>query len=380
MATSNEDIRDRFLQRQIRVLRTSAGLSRQMIATLDAAERDLREVIDRRTSTMVGDRIRFSVARTRRLQRLREAIRDLQRNVWKDIRRDARQSITTIGAMEFGAAAIAIESSLPVIVDLTLPTLDVIRAAITSKPFQGKVLNRWLAESETGDLGRIMDSVRIGLVQGDSSTEIVRRVVGTSALRNRDGTRQITRRGLQGIAQTAVSFITNEARDELFLANTDILPEKVFTATLDSRTTAICRSLDGRVFRVAQRDAPALPLHFNERSLYVPAVNGRRIGSRPATGASQRLLEGLRGRERRAAVERLTGQVPAETTYTEFLRRSTVDFQNEALGVTKARLFRRGGLSLDRFVNEAGRELTVRELIQLQPEAFRRAGLRNLLE
>ena len=47
-----------------------------------------------------------------------------------------------------------------------------------------------------------------------------------------------------------------------------------FSAILDSRTTPVCQSLDGRVFR---RDDPAVnelkpPRHFQCRSIFVPVT------------------------------------------------------------------------------------------------------------
>jgi hypothetical protein len=45
------------------------------------------------------------------------------------------------------------------------------------------------------------------------------------------------------------------------------------------------------------------------------------------------------------------------------------------MGVTKAKLFRDGGLELDKFVHRNGDELTLRELAQKHADAFRAAGL-----
>ena len=58
------------------------------------------------------------------------------------------------------------------------------------------------------------------------------------------------------------------------------------------------------------------------------------------------------------------GTVPADVTYDGWLRGQPVEFQNEVLGRPKATLFRRG-LKIDRFVDRAGRELTVPELRKL---------------
>ena len=56
------------------------------------------------------------------------------------------------------------------------------------------------------------------------------------------------------------------------------------------------------------------------------------------------------------------GSVPAETTYEQFLRRQSASFQDDVLGPTKGKLFRRGKMSIDSFVDETGRSLTLEEL------------------
>ncbi len=56
------------------------------------------------------------------------------------------------------------------------------------------------------------------------------------------------------------------------------------------------------------------------------------------------------------------GQVSAETKYSGWLRRQPKDFQNEVLGVERAKLFRGGKVSLDRFVDNSGGVITLDKL------------------
>lgn len=55
-------------------------------------------------------------------------------------------------------------------------------------------------------------------------------------------------------------------------------------------------------------------------------------------------------------------QVPASDTYEDWLRGKDADFQNDLLGVGKARLFREGKASLLDMVDQSGRPLTLAEL------------------
>lgn len=70
-----------------------------------------------------------------------------------------------------------------------------------------------------------------------------------------------------------------------------------------------------------------------------------------------------------------TGRVSATTSYQDWLSRQSPAFQDDVLGKTRGRLFRVGGLRLDRFVNRRGDALTLAELAQREADAFRKAGL-----
>jgi hypothetical protein len=58
----------------------------------------------------------------------------------------------------------------------------------------------------------------------------------------------------------------------------------------------------------------------------------------------------------------MDGQVPKDVTYQEWLRRQPPEFQDDVLGPTRAQLFRDGDVSLDRFVDESGEQLTLDQL------------------
>jgi hypothetical protein len=58
----------------------------------------------------------------------------------------------------------------------------------------------------------------------------------------------------------------------------------------------------------------------------------------------------------------LVGQVPATTTYGEWFKTQTTEFQDQVLGSTRGEMFRNGGISLDKFTARDGDVLTLDEL------------------
>lgn len=105
-----------------------------------------------------------------------------------------------------------------------------------------------------------------------------------------------------------------------------------------------------------------------------------RAEARDAAGADWRNMSTA---ERNAAIrarrdawgQENIGQLPSSTTYSEWMSRQPVAFQDEVLGTTKARLFRSGKLTLDDFVDRAGRELPLAELRRRFPRAFETGGV-----
>lgn len=82
-------------------------------------------------------------------------------------------------------------------------------------------------------------------------------------------------------------------------------------------------------------------------------------------------------RARAAWAAENVGELPAETTYEQFLRRQSAEFQDSVLGPTKGALFRRGKVSLSEFVDETGRTLTLEELREENRALWKRLKLNN---
>ena len=72
-------------------------------------------------------------------------------------------------------------------------------------------------------------------------------------------------------------------------------------------------------------------------------------------------------------------QVAADLDYYHWLQQQPAAFQTEALGPVRAKLFREGGLSVERFaelqLDRNFTPLTLRQMIDLEPLAFERARI-----
>jgi len=158
-----------------------------------------------------------------------------------------------------------------------------------------------------------------------------------------DNTDRRIRRQAGAMVRTAVNHMGTQARTDTFKANADVLDGERWTATLDGRTTILCMSRDGTVYPVGEGPRP--PAHFACRSVRAPVEKQEFSLSRVAG--------------ERASVD---GPVSAKLTYSGFLRNQSKAFQDEALGPERAKLFRKGKVTIDRFVDDDGVLLNLDEL------------------
>lgn len=390
--TANEAFFDAMVRHQIYLLRFSESLRKKIQKLLNKTEEDLEEKILFRLKDNKGLN---SPAQVKRMEVLLRVLRNIRLKSWEQVNTVWAEELTALAKLEPEMMKTIITTVSPVIVETILPSPRLLESVVKSRPFQGRILRKWADTVAAEDLRRIDSVVRLGMVAGESSADIARRVVGTAQLKGADGVTEISRRQAAAITRTAVNFIANESRAEFFKDNADILEGEQFVATLDSRTTPVCRANDGKIFPLGEGLRP--PLHFNCRSLRVPVLLGDALGDRPAKPVTQKQLlrefnaaNGFKASSRddlpkgnkgkfdefsRKRIRELTGQVPATTSYQNWLKSQSKDFQQDVLGKTKAKLFSEGNLELDKFVNKAGDELTLKELAKKHADAFKAAGL-----
>lgn len=391
--TVNEELLDALLRHQTYLLRYSGYVQNRIQSFLDRVEDDV--------AMRIRDKLRNSRGLTtpvdvRRMEALLASVQAIRHESWEQAADFLLHELQELAYKEPIAYQGMINTVAPVTVNTVVPTARLLKAIVTSKPFEGRLLKDWVATMESEDIRRVHAAIQLGMVAGESSDEIARRVVGTGALNGEDGVLNMTRRQVQAITRTAVMHVANSARAEFLQENADVIAGEQFVATLDARTTPVCRANDGKVFPVGTGPRP--PLHFQCRSLRVAALDGERLGYRPFKASTEKQLlrefaeanklgkvksrdklpRGTKGQFdawSRKRIRELTGRVPSATNYQEWLTKQSRQFQDDTLGVTRAKLFRSGGLTLDKFVAASGSELTLAQLAVRHKDAFKAAGL-----
>ena len=195
---------------------------------------------------------------------------------------------------------------------------------------------RGIAENQKDALTR---HIRQGVFSGESSAEIARRMAGKlefgqKALSSRQKAlaggelTKLANHQIRTIVRTSVNQVQNQASQAVYAANSKVAPKYQYVATLDSRTSAVCRDLDGKTF--AYNRGPTPPQHFNCRSTTVPVVDYEGLSKRKG-------FEDLKPPPVGKVVTRpsATGRVPQDTTYGEWLLKQDKKLQVKTLGNEK---------------------------------------------
>lgn len=347
----NDDILRELLQRDVDLDRYRRGQVLRLLDLLARLEEDLVAQINRLDPTAVGPSYRQA-----RLARLLAAVQERIDEYGAMLEKELIPEFQQLAVDESKFGVHLLNDLPPVALDVVTPASALLRAAVTSRPFQGRLLREWVAEHPAAVRLRLRNAIRMGVAQGETIDQIVRRVRGTRAAGYADGIMEVNRRGAEAMVRTAVSHTVNAARAITYEENADLVKGVRWVATLDSRTSQTCISLDGQVFPLSSGPRP--PAHVNCRSSTAPVLKSwKELGIR--------LPEAPDGT--RASMD---GQVAAKTTYGDWLKTRSRDFQDEVLGPTRAELWRSGKVPLEKFVDYSGRSLTLDQLRKRYPRAF----------
>jgi SPP1 gp7 family putative phage head morphogenesis protein len=270
---------------------------------------------------------------------------------------------------EFEATSLAKSAPVGVSLDVAAPTAAAIRAAVLTNPLSvrgtggGKLLKSFIKGWTTAERERVTGTIRQGFFEGQTNFQIIRNIRGTKAAGYKDGVLATTNRNASTVVHTAIQHVSSHARMEVAKANTDVVSEIEMVATLDSKTSQTCRSMDKRRFPV--NSGPRPPFHPNCRTTFILRTKLSEMFAEGATRASV----GANG----------AGQVSASLDYYHWLQQQPATFQDVAIGPVRAKLFRKGGLSVQRFaelqLDRNFAPLNLAQMKALEPLAFERAGL-----
>lgn len=229
----------------------------------------------------------------------------------------------------------------------------------------GSLLDSYFDGMAASQVKKVQGAIRLGYAEGQTTSQIIQRIRGTKAAGYSDGVWGTTRRDVETVVRTALQHASSQSRQETWNKNSSVLGGVEWVSVLDSRTSTICRTLDGQEFPIDKGPRP--PAHPNCRSTTVAVLKDKykfldEGGTRAARDASGKVKT-----------------VDANLSYYEWLKKQPATFQDSAIGPARGALLRNGGLSAERFaelqLNKNFEPITLEEMRKLAPVAFEKAGL-----
>jgi SPP1 gp7 family putative phage head morphogenesis protein len=232
----------------------------------------------------------------------------------------------------------------------------------TQRPLSatGTMLEAWVSKLETTQVQAIESLIRRAYADSWTNSQIMQVLRGTRANRYTDGIVSKLQSSNATVIRTAMQHVNSTSRMAVWEDNPDVVKGYQWVSTLDRRTSAICRGLDGKKFEMGKGPLP--PIHPNCRSTTVAVLDPAfDVFDRGATRSSE------------------GGSVPQNWTYYEWLKNQPKDYQDSVLGPVRGTLMREGGLNAEQFarlqLSSVFEPLTLDEMRRRQPLAFERAGI-----
>ena len=306
MPSNNEKWRDALIQRHILVL--------MGMVSVHILLNDTEPII----ASLIRESLRIAPEQlTKRLSAANSLIREIRSirfKMWDEIDRLWLKSMEDLVVQEAKFLKSTLRGFAP---KVGIPKVSLLRGLVETTSFQGRTLSEWGMDIRTNDWMRISDQIRIGVVQGESSSAIAQGVVGTAKLKGTDGVTQITRRHAETISRTATTHFMGVSQNKIVLLNEDLFDNELFVAVLDGVTTKECRRFNGQHFPLGVGPQP--PINWNCRSRRIPVMVGG-------------------------------GVMPNPSNLDDWMHSQPISFQNKVLGIKQAKLFRQGNVVLDKLV------------------------------
>lgn len=352
---SDKHLLDIATRHQVYLERLKSGEVRNFDATLRKLEKAIIQVVNGLGADSVGDLTKAKLKET--LIELRNA----QTQIMLDAVDKLIPGLEKIAGYEAQFEARSL-GQLGVEVSIAYVPAKRAFSAAMNQPLSatGELLEPFIKNWAAREIEAVNNLVAKGYADGWTNQQLVQAVRGTKKMKYADGLVAKIGRDADAVVRTAIQHVASSARMQTWAANSDIVKGYRWVSTLDGKTTQVCRSLDGKVFELGKGPRP--PIHIRCRSTTVAELDDK--------------FDFLDAGATRSSKD---GYVDGDLTYYEWLKKQPSAFQDSAIGPTRGKLLRDGGLTAEEFGRlNLGRNfdpLTLEEMRKLEPAAFERAGI-----
>jgi SPP1 gp7 family putative phage head morphogenesis protein len=385
MPSVNQSLQYAITDRAIVLERVKEGMRRDIFRALSDLERSLLKDLDQ-NNPLTATRTAF---KQQRLEALLRQTQKTLRSFGNKAQKITRLNLKTILRKE--NLYLINEVNHQVGVDLLTVAMSPqqLQSVASNILIEGAPSKDWWGRQTADIRTRFSREIRQGMLRGESTAEITRRIRGTRAAGYTDGIMAVPRRNAEALVRTSVQTAANDARLQTYSDNKDVLNGVQWSSTLDTRTTKICMALHGKIWiydedgnlkpKGHDKAFPGPTAHWNCRSTQIPVVKSFKelskdgsvpTGGRPTNydaafeknlrnmGLSQETIAKAKFNARAS----MDGYAARDMSFDSWLNSRTPGVQNKMLGKGRADLFREGKISVNDLISQRGRPLSLREL------------------
>jgi len=364
------------IEYQINLLRVEAGMRKKVLALLTDLETELIAVLERNKTIAPGKK--------KQVEAVLEQTQKVIGQTYKGIAKETMQDLEGVA----DATATQTLKSLSDTIKIDTGPLKLSPkqlAAIANGPaIQGTPMADWWMAQDSQTAMKVKGAIQQGMLLGEGVDELQRRIRGTKAGNFQDGAMQVSKRQAEAIVRTGVQSVANTARIEQIKASSAVNKGIEWVSSLDSRTTPICRALDGLQWRLPDLEPighnkafPGPIAHWGCRSTQVPVtrswaeLSGKKLPeldkktfeenfrkNLASMGKTPEQIETIKANTRAS----MDGQVSGGLNYEEWLKTKSDDFALRTLGPQRHALWKSGKLSLRDMTDQKNRPLSVTQL------------------
>jgi len=350
----NDKILDEIIGHSVDLQRVEATARKRIVKHLKILERQL---VDELRKSTVWD-AKMSQTQKRRLTELLKQTQETIKSAYISLGNESIKELTQVARLGEAQAVSAINTSIKIDIASISMSKQSLKAIASESLIEGAPSKEWWTRRGEAFRLRFSDTIRTGMMKGETTDRIISNLVGTKVNRFKDGALFANYRSADALVRTSIQTVANEARMQTYKDNEDVIKGIEWVATLDNRTSSLCQSLDGLTWDLDRKPLghkilyPGATAHWGCRSTQVPILKSwKELG---AKGKFKNIPESTRAS--------MDGQVSEKIGYEKWLKRKPKAFQEDVLGIGKRKLWQQGKLGFKDLVDQSANPLTLEQI------------------
>lgn len=358
----NAAIQDILIGNQVDLVKLEGTMRAQVLDVLKELEADLIKRLAKADPTLPA----LTKFQQQRLTRLLQQTQSVIGSSFATARRLTNAELIKLAEIESALAGGSIQTAIGT--ELGIPSLNrqTLQAIVNDGLIQGAPSREWWAKQAANTQAAFSQQMRLGVLAGENVGQLANRVRGLM---------NIPKHQAEALARTSTISVSNLARLRTYQENAHLIKAIKWLSTLDSRTTDICKGLDGLMWDPVTFEPighstsfPGPTAHWNCRSTQIPITRSYEELAKIKTDQAKSTALKLQaaGAGTRSA---LNGQVPASIGYEQWLLlKETAEpgfaLRTKALTPGKYSLWKQGKLDFKELIDQSANPITVKELQQ----------------